>query len=53
MFQSTYLIETGLSDFNLMTVTVMRKAFKKIRPAVINHRSHRDFSDEACRVSDK
>ena len=29
MFQSTCVIETGLSDFHLMTVTVLRKTFKK------------------------
>ena len=28
MFQSTCVLETGLSDFHLMTVTVMRKTFK-------------------------
>ena len=30
MFQSTYVIETGLSDFSLTTMTVMRKIFKKV-----------------------
>ena len=43
MFQSTCVIETGLSDFHLMTVTVMRKTFKKIRSRVINYRSYKDF----------
>ena len=36
MFQSTCVLETGLSDFHLMTVTVMKKTFKKMRPRVIN-----------------
>ena len=36
MFQSTCVIETGLSDFDLMTVTIMRNTFKKIRPRVTN-----------------
>ena len=27
-FQSTCVIETGLSDFHLMTLTIMRKTFK-------------------------
>ena len=31
-FQSIYVIETGLSDFHLMTLTVMIKNFKKIKP---------------------
>ena len=51
MFQSTCVLETGLSDFHLMTVTIMRKTFKKMRPRVINYRSYRDFSNETFRVS--
>ena len=51
MFQSTCVLETGLSDFHLMTVTVMRKTFKKMRPRVINYRSYRDFSNETFRIS--
>ena len=35
-FQSTCVMETGLSDFQLMTVTVMRKIFKKLKPRTIN-----------------
>ena len=50
MFQSTCVLETGLSDFHLMTVTVMRKTFKKMHPRVINYRSYIDFSNEAFRV---
>ena len=51
MFQSTYILETGLSDFYLMTLTVMRKTFKKMHPRVINYRSYRDFSNETFRAS--
>ena len=51
VFQSTCVIETGLSDFRLMTVTDVGKTFKKIRPRVINYRSYRDFSNETFRVS--
>ena len=53
MFQSTCVIETGLSDFHLMTVTVLRKTFKKVRPRIINYRSFKHFSKEAFRVSFK
>ena len=35
MFQSKCVKETGLPDFHLMTVTVMRKTFQKIHPRVI------------------
>ena len=44
-FQSTYIVETGLSDFHLMTLTVMRKRFKKCHPKTINHRSYKNFSN--------
>ena len=37
-FQSTS-VEPGLSDFHLMTLTVMRKSFQKYQPKIINHRS--------------
>ena len=49
MFHSTCVIETGLSDFHLMTVTVMRKTFKKLSPRIISYRSYKDFSDEKFR----
>ena len=51
MFQSTFIIETGLSDLHLMTVTVMRKTLKTMSPRVINYRSYRYFSNETFRVS--
>ena len=51
MFQSTCVIETGLSDFYLMTVTVLRKTLKKVRPRIINYRSFKHFSNEAFRGS--
>ena len=42
-FQSACVLETGLSDFHLMTVTVMRKVSKKLKPRTINHRSYKHF----------
>ena len=50
-FQTTCVIETGLSDFHLMTLTVMRKSFKKLKPRVINYRSYKNFSKEVFRES--
>ena len=46
-FQSTCFKETGLSEFHLMTLTVMRKKFKKIKPRIINHRSYNNFLNDA------
>ena len=48
-FQGTCVIETGLFDFHLMTLTVMRKKIKKIKPRIINDRSHNNFSNEYYR----
>ena len=50
-FQSTCVLETGLSDFHSMTVTFMRKIFKKLKPRTINHRSYNHLSNEAYRES--
>ena len=36
-FQTISVIETGLSDFQLITLPVMRKSFKKLKPRVINY----------------
>ena len=48
-FQSTCVLETGLSDFHLMTLTVMRKKFKKFQPKVIHYRPYKHFSNEYFR----
>ena len=45
-FQSICVVETGLSDFHLMNVTVMRKGFKKYQPKTISYRSSKKFSNE-------
>ena len=48
-FQSTCVVDTGISDFHLMSQTVIRKGFKKCQPKIINHRPYQNFSNEACR----
>ena len=48
-FPSTYAVETGLSDFHLMTMTVMRKSFQKYQPSIISYRSYKKFSNAAFR----
>ena len=37
-FHGNHIIETGLSDFHKMTVTVMKMYFKKQGPRVIQYR---------------
>ena len=39
-FQSISVLEIGLSDFHLMTLTVMKKVFKKLKPRIINYRTY-------------
>ena len=45
------MLETGLSYFHLLTVAVMRKIFKKLKPRTINYRSYKHFSNKAYRGS--
>ena len=46
-FHSIYVVGTGLSHFHLMTMTVMRKSFKKYQPSIISYRSYKNFSNTA------
>ena len=46
IFQRTLVIETGLSDFHLMTLTVMKKSFRKFQPRPINYRYYKNFSNK-------
>ena len=50
-FQTICLTEAGLSDFHLMTLTVIRKSSKKLKPRVINYSSYKHFSNEVFRES--
>ena len=48
-FESTCVIETGLSDFHQMTLTVLRKKLKRIKPRIIDYRSYNNCSNEYYR----
>ena len=47
--QSTWVVEIRLSDFHLMTLTIMRKKIFKNQPRTINYRSYKNFSNEKYR----
>ena len=47
-FQNSGVIETGLSDFHKMTVTVM-KTFEKLKPNIIHYWDYRKFSNDKFR----
>ena len=50
-FQNSCVIETGLSDFHKMIVTVMKTSYRKTEPRVINYRDYKSVSNEGFRES--
>ena len=48
-FQNTSVIETGLSDFHKLTVTVMKMSFSKQEPKIFYCRDYKTFNDEHFR----
>ena len=45
-FQSTCVIETGLSDFHRMTVSVLKTHFRKLPPKFVTYRDFKKFENE-------
>ena len=43
-FQNSTTIETGLSDFHKLTVTVMKTSFRKMPPKVVMYRNYKHYS---------
>ena len=43
-FQNTKVIETGLSDFHKLSVSVLMTIFKKQPPKIISYREYRNYS---------
>ena len=43
-FQDTRIIETGLSDFHKLTITVLKTTFKKEPPNIISYRNYKNYS---------
>ena len=46
---SSCVIETGLPDFHLMTLTVMKKEYRKFQSRIIGYRGYRYFSNKKFR----
>ena len=46
-FQESEIIETGLSDFHKMSLTVMKVFYNKQKPKIIQYRKYKGFSNEA------
>ena len=45
-FQNSVVIETGLSDFHKMSLTVMKVFYKKQKPNIIEYRDYRNFDND-------
>ena len=48
-FQNSCVIETGLSDFHKLVVTVMKTTYKKSQPKIITYRSYKYFNNDSFR----
>ena len=48
-FQNSCVLETGLSDFHKMTVTIMKASFQRLQPRIINYRDYRRFQNDVFR----
>ena len=46
-FQQIYAIETGISDFQKMVVTVMKTNYKKQKPKTIHYRNYKHFHEQS------
>ena len=46
-FQNSTAIETGISDFHKMTVTVLKTYFQKQSPTIIRYRNYKKFDNES------
>ena len=48
-FQLSTVLETGLSDFHVLTVTEFKMGFTKSKPCIITYRDYKKFSNNAFR----
>ena len=48
-FKNSSVLETGLSDFHKMTLTIMRAYFVKQTPKVVYYRDYKKFSNDLFR----
>ena len=48
-FQNSSAIETSLSGFHEMTVTVLRSYFQKVEPKILMYRDYKNFSNKEFR----
>ena len=48
-FQTTKVIETGLSDFHRLAITILKSSFRKQEPKMFNYRNDLKFNNRNFR----
>ena len=43
-FQNSYILESGLSDFHKLTITVLKTSYRKKPPKLVQYRNYKKFS---------
>ena len=49
LFQRSAVLETGLSDFHLLTVTEFKMSFQKCKPRIITYRNYKNYDNDVFR----
>ena len=49
LFQRSAVLETGLSDFHLLTVTEFKMSFQKCKPRIITYRNYKNYDNDVLR----
>ena len=49
LFQRSAVLETGLSDFHLLTVTKFKMSFQKCKPRIITYRNYKNYDNDIFR----
>ena len=49
-FQSTKVIESGLSDCHKFTITILKSNFVKQEPKIFNYRNYKEFNNKNLRT---
>ena len=49
-FQNISTIETGISDFHKLLVTVLKMFYKKLKPKIIQYRNYKTFNEQFFRT---
>ena len=52
-FSNSYVMETGLSNFDMMTVSAMKMHYRKLPPKIINGKDYKKFSNGIFLISVK